>query len=290
MRAWAAPDPSQDPVTRLAQGTELLVLERRGAWAHVQASNGWTGWVDDRRLVETPRFEGTHVAPAAGLQLWAQPDPATAPIGTIAAGTPLIVHERRGAWAQVTTEDGRSGWVDGRLLQDPVAAPAYAQPPPTQPQPQYQAAAAADTTQVMDTGAAAPKQGIAFRSRRVVSLIGGLVVMASAVVPWTRGGADNNAFDVPVQFLIDYQNTNDGVNLAVALLIVGIIGVVYAFTPTPTWLVRVAGLIAILVALAYVGQFVRLLDDAGLMDDVLDLTGFAPIVTMIGGGLMLSGR
>jgi Bacterial SH3 domain len=51
MRAWAAPDPSRPPITDLAPGVELRVLEALGDWARVDASNGWTGWVDARLLV-----------------------------------------------------------------------------------------------------------------------------------------------------------------------------------------------------------------------------------------------
>ncbi len=51
VRAWAAPDPSQAAVAELAAGTELRVVEERGQWARVEASNGWSGWVDGARLV-----------------------------------------------------------------------------------------------------------------------------------------------------------------------------------------------------------------------------------------------
>ena len=52
MRAWAAPDPSQQPVARLEANVELVMADRRGDWAKVVGSNGWTGWVDARRLLE----------------------------------------------------------------------------------------------------------------------------------------------------------------------------------------------------------------------------------------------
>ncbi|MEI7745600.1 MAG: SH3 domain-containing protein, partial [Chloroflexota bacterium] len=51
MAAWAAPDPTQQPVVNLSAGLDLEVAERRGDWARVVAVNGWTGWVDARRLV-----------------------------------------------------------------------------------------------------------------------------------------------------------------------------------------------------------------------------------------------
>ena len=49
--AWAAPDPARPPVVTVAGGLDLVVAERAGAWARVVAVNGWTGWVDGRRLV-----------------------------------------------------------------------------------------------------------------------------------------------------------------------------------------------------------------------------------------------
>ncbi|MBE3074341.1 MAG: PrsW family intramembrane metalloprotease [Actinobacteria bacterium] len=51
MMAWAAPDPSRPPVVTLGGRLELIVAERAGDWARVVAVNGWTGWVDGRRLV-----------------------------------------------------------------------------------------------------------------------------------------------------------------------------------------------------------------------------------------------
>ena len=50
--SWQVPNPA-GPSTALAGGLELEVIERIGDWAHVRASNAWTGWVDARRL--TPR-------------------------------------------------------------------------------------------------------------------------------------------------------------------------------------------------------------------------------------------
>jgi hypothetical protein len=48
--AWAAPDPSLDPITSIAAGVELQILGRAGAWAHIACDNGWTAWVDGRAI------------------------------------------------------------------------------------------------------------------------------------------------------------------------------------------------------------------------------------------------
>jgi SH3-like domain-containing protein len=51
MPAWPAPDPAQTVAATLSPGLEVEVAERAGDWARVVAVNGWTGWVDARRLV-----------------------------------------------------------------------------------------------------------------------------------------------------------------------------------------------------------------------------------------------
>jgi RsiW-degrading membrane proteinase PrsW (M82 family) len=48
--AWPVPDPA-GPSIPLGGGLELEVIQRVADWAQVRASNGWTGWVDGRRLV-----------------------------------------------------------------------------------------------------------------------------------------------------------------------------------------------------------------------------------------------
>jgi protease PrsW len=50
--AWDAPDPARQPVAMLSERVELIVVARVGAWAQVRGVNGWTGWVDGRRIVE----------------------------------------------------------------------------------------------------------------------------------------------------------------------------------------------------------------------------------------------
>jgi hypothetical protein len=50
--SWTSPDPA-GPSTSLAGGLELVVVQRLADWAQVRASNGWTGWVDGRRLGAT---------------------------------------------------------------------------------------------------------------------------------------------------------------------------------------------------------------------------------------------
>jgi RsiW-degrading membrane proteinase PrsW (M82 family) len=53
LQSWDQPDASR-PMTPLAPGLELVVVQRIGDWAQVRAVNSWSGWVDARRLVPRP--------------------------------------------------------------------------------------------------------------------------------------------------------------------------------------------------------------------------------------------
>jgi hypothetical protein len=64
MRAWPKPDPAVEPIATLQARVELSIAESRGDWVRVVGSNGWTGWVDARRLL--PMTPGTGARAAAG--------------------------------------------------------------------------------------------------------------------------------------------------------------------------------------------------------------------------------
>lgn len=70
LRSWDQPDPSLQPSNRLDARVELQVAERRGDWARVVGSNGWTGWVDARRLeAMSTRTGGATRFQVGGLQV-----------------------------------------------------------------------------------------------------------------------------------------------------------------------------------------------------------------------------
>jgi len=58
----------------------------------------------------------THHVPAGGVPVWDAPHAARRPVARISEGVALAVVARAGAWAQVRDDEGRIGWVDGRLL------------------------------------------------------------------------------------------------------------------------------------------------------------------------------
>lgn len=56
--AWAEPEGSGPPAANLEPGLDVMVLESRGAWAHIRCSNGWEAWVDGRRLIASQPAPG----------------------------------------------------------------------------------------------------------------------------------------------------------------------------------------------------------------------------------------
>ncbi|MFJ7175891.1 hypothetical protein ACIQXA_05565 [Streptomyces massasporeus] len=53
MPAWEAPDPAR-PTVDLDPLLPVQLLQRQGDWGHVLCFNGWSAWVDGRRLVAVP--------------------------------------------------------------------------------------------------------------------------------------------------------------------------------------------------------------------------------------------
>ncbi|MEG8275044.1 hypothetical protein [Streptomyces sp. AHA2] len=62
MPAWEAPDPSR-PTVDLDPLLPVQLLERQGDWGHVLCFNGWSAWVDGRRLVAVPQDPPTTDGP-----------------------------------------------------------------------------------------------------------------------------------------------------------------------------------------------------------------------------------
>ncbi|WP_328336255.1 hypothetical protein [Streptomyces violaceus] len=54
MPAWEAPDPAR-PTVDLDPLLPVQLVERQGDWGHVLCFNGWSAWVDGRRLVAVPQ-------------------------------------------------------------------------------------------------------------------------------------------------------------------------------------------------------------------------------------------
>jgi len=298
MSAWARPDPSLQPAARLEARVQLRVDETRGAWARVTGSNGWTGWVDARRLaplggavaapavitgpvaavpvaaapspvVTAPMaaiWQATNQVPAGGLPAWATPDPAQAPVAQLAERVQLRVEEVRGAWARVSAENGWSGWVDGRRL---AALGAAAAP------------------------AGAGAFSLAGLKIRPLPLIGGIALIVATFLNWLQLGS-SNGFDVGLPFLWGgWEHGGDNPKLGIFTLIIGIAAVLLAVLPrTSAPAIRILGLLAVVIAVVFAVQVMLWASDwgGGAGDAFTDGMSFAPYVALGGGILMLLTR
>ncbi len=275
MRAWAEPNPKLPPAAALAGGTEVEVASRRGAWAEIRLATGWTAWVDDRLLVAKPPFVPTHEAPPEGLRAWLGPDPKAPVVASVLAGTPLEVVSKRRGWAKVRASNGFVGWVDRSQL-----VPVEVDDP--------------DLAQIMSG-----TRRLQFRKERVWTAAGGVVVLISALLTWSRLSAPARGFDVPFSFLIDYTNRLDGgITVGLVLVAIGLAGVGLGFVKAPLWVGRLLGWMTVAVVVLFTAQFVRLLNasvieeffSTDVLTAVLDNTGIAPVIAAAGAAMLLSGR
>jgi SH3-like domain-containing protein len=296
MSAWPRPDPQLAPIARLTDRVQLTIDETRGAWARVTGSNGWTGWVDARRLlplggapqaqpvvaqpvafqpvipqpvvpqqVYAPSWQATHEVPRGGMSAWAQPDPQFPPVTQLSERVRLRVEETRGAWSRVSAENGWSGWVDGRLLRSAGAVGA--------------AAGASSATQ--------------FGSMvlRPLPLVGGIAVIIATFLNWMQMGS-SNGFNVGLPFLWGgWEHGGDGPDLGIFTLTVGIGALLLAILPrTSLPLLRALGSISVVIAVVFAIQVMLMAGDLGgnALDAFSDGMSFGPYLTLAGGLLMLA--
>lgn len=277
LQAWREPDPSVPAVADVQAGVQMQLLERRGAWARVLFSNGWSGWVDGRRMVEAapaaPAAPATPVAPAphapaaqaAPEPQAAEPAPATPrpdpPDDPFAALEPELRHEATRAPAAAASEgptpaapDERrpapasGGGLAGRLPFDPASV------------------------------------------RPIPALLGAGAVLLGTFFAWiTIARADGNAYDVPLEFLWNHRSASGG-GLKVGLLLLALAGAVGAlcFLPEKVKIRRILGGAVLALTLIYIVQLQRALSAAGDgAPGLISALGFGVLLTLLGGAAIV---
>ncbi len=276
--AWAQPDPTQAPVARLDPGLAVWPVERRGDWTQVRCSNGWSGWIDGRRLTPAPQpppsraaWVPTHVVPAGGLDAWANPVATEAPVTHLAHGVELTLLESQpNGWASVAAANGWRGWLDGRRLVDVRAA--------------------APTPATPGRGAGAPF-GITMPpwwppEVPVASAAGALLVLLGGFLPWLSFRVVSaSAWDINLGWLITGRTLGGGIKIGFVLLSVLVV-VVPALTKRelPSAVLPAVGLIA--VAAAVVTLIRALAGTSVLGIHVTYDPGIGLFVTLAGGVIL----
>jgi uncharacterized membrane protein YhaH (DUF805 family) len=120
--------PAGSTLGHLPPGTRVTVVEQSGAWIRV-AVGGTSGWLRESELVKTRQSSAAvgvsetvvrkgmgrrwHVAePGANLT----ESPGGSAVARLPGGTEVVEVESQGGFVNVTTWDGRSGWVERSSL------------------------------------------------------------------------------------------------------------------------------------------------------------------------------
>jgi hypothetical protein len=227
--------------------------------------------------------EVRHV-PGSGIDIWATPDPAQAPIGTVAGGTEVTVVGRRGQWVHLQGADGLDAWADGAALAGiAVGASAAHTPSP----------AAEPTARAVRGPVVVDKQPMPFTlgTGPVIGALGGVAAIVGAALPWLQHLRGANAFDIPAAFLTGWKHLSDsGFSLGALVVVLAAVGMVVSLIGGGGIVRRILGFVVVVVAVAYVLQWQDYLSQGsrglGTGLNVWDIVDYGVLVTF-GGGLVM---
>lgn len=119
VNAWAQPIASPAPEAALDPGLEVVVAERRGDWARIICSNGWSAWTDARVLIPiTPQGPGpvweppqAVVEPESAAPFDATPDLAAIPMPRDTRRAPVSTRVLAIAGAALAVAGSFMPWV-----------------------------------------------------------------------------------------------------------------------------------------------------------------------------------
>jgi hypothetical protein len=241
--AWTEPDGSAAPAANLDAGLDVMLLERRGEWAHIRCSNGWEAWVDGRRLVESAPAPVTAPIPA--------PPPASAPAPPPQAAPPPPT----------------------QVSPPAQSAPTATTPPPPTAQPGPPSAAwGAPGGGAAARGVPRPTGGSEVVPGAIVALVGGLLYFVSSWLAWLRfafSGTTSvsesfSAYDIPAHFLLDSGSESGGISLGIVIAFFGFACIATAIITVTNsrlgFLTVIAGSAGLLVVVVFLIQTVNIID------------------------------
>lgn len=114
-------------------------------------------------------------------------------------------------------------------------------------------------------------------------VVGGLVLLVSAFLPWISGAGSANALDIPIQALWDIEAADGPVKLGFALLALGVLGAGLALIQRSPWFRRLCGSIGVAIVLGFAAQLYRAIDaSGGSVGDVFTTIGAGVYVALAG--------
>ena len=213
--------------------------------------------------------------PAEGLPTYPEPYPRFfegAEPGPRVVGS-VQVQDVKGMWALVSVDGEERGWVDGRRLEPPVAAPVIVSGPPagTMPAPTPRRAGS-----VLDFDRRHHRRARGDRDHR----------RRDARLD-ARSRTPSTSFKVPVKFLFDYKTTARDPHLGGFLIAIGVLALVASlFVRAGIWRVLL-GILALVAASLFCIQIRRGLSDSNSSASFTDIVGPGPWVTGISGFVLM---
>ncbi len=302
LQAWDAPDPSRPVVAQVQPGVRMQLMEQRGAWGHVLFSNGWSGWVDARRLVlarQPASPFGPQAAPQSAPPFRPEPPPQARPPAQ-PAEVAQPEQPARQAQPQPAQPVARAQEPDAFQLPPqnrPEAASPFAdvdtnvwaaqasETSLTAERPQPEPKAEATPARSSGTGG-----GLSLDNFKLSPApIGVVAVLVGALLPWISiTGFSGNAFRVPMKFLIDYKTQGSGLKVGLLLVAAAVVAGVFSLFPGRVLLRRVMGGVIILIAVVYAIQLQRVLSAGGdAAPSLFSAIGKLGLLFTIAGGVAL---
>lgn len=157
-----------------------------------------------------------------------------------------------------------------------VASPAAASPVP----------ATAATGPVPSPPPATEAPGTA-RPANTIALVAGIAIAVTALLPWLTaqaGGADANAFDVPITALYDENAGEAAFKIGHLVAALGAVIAVASFRPSTRALRRALGIATALTAVAFAVYLTRILEGSGA--SFTDFFGFGAWMALAAGAFV----
>jgi len=131
-------------------------------------------------------------------------------------------------------------------------------------------------------GAHGPSGSVAVKPKPL-ALVGGLLLIVSAFLPWISNGGSLTGFDLPVQVLWDFETGDGPVKLGFVLVAIGAIGGGLSLGQRTTWVRRLCGSIGVAIVLGFAAQLYRAIDaSGGSIGDVFGTIGVGVYVALAG--------
>jgi type IV secretory pathway VirB2 component (pilin) len=165
----------------------------------------------------------------------------------------------------------------------PPVGPSSAALPPPPGEPPIAAAPIAIPQQTPAPQAAHGPPGSVAVKPKPLALVGSLLLIVSAFLPWISGAGSATGFDVPVQALWDIETADGPVKLGFVIVAIGAIGGGLSLGQRTTWLRRLCGSIGVAIVLGFAAQLYRVIDaSGGSIGDVFSTIGVGVYVALAG--------